>query len=200
MCSPIDTTKKNVTSDDNDSTLAKPSLNVLLRRSGRSTPCTDPDAEVLRETWVEHYNSLSRARLHPSHFMIPGFQDWIAVDLAEGGMRSDISTSFVAGNRDAVCNRRPAITANTPLQDRALCPWHHVMTTDSSRYPERLVEAECTCTGCRGGVSRSQATCEKIYYNVPVMRRTSNCSNGKYVWKQGWQRIASGCTCGYLPL
>ena len=163
-------------------------------RSQRST-CTDPPKPELHQNWTAHHSSLSRWNLHPSHYMIPTFQRFISDELQ---LSSATATFVVSGNNDFNCAEPPAITADTPLSERAICPWYFVINYDSARYPRDLVEARCSCTGCIGETSGTSG-CEMMYYNVPVLRRTATCSNGQYVWDEGWQRLATGCTCGRTP-
>ncbi len=164
-------------------------------RSRRSETCSDPHQTELHQNWTDRHSSYSPWILHPSHHLTPAFQRFISDELQ---LSSTAATFVVSGNNDFNCAQPPPITAETPLSERAICPWYFVVNYNTSRYPHSLLEAQCSCTGCIGDTSGTSG-CEMTYYNVPVLQRTTTCSNGQYVWDEGFQPLATGCTCGRTP-
>ena len=59
------------------------------------------------------------------------------------------------------------IARRSRIQNRAYCPWFHVLNTNNNRYPQHLVEARCRCL--YGAGLGAQTACEQVNYNLRVL-------------------------------
>ncbi|XP_013408964.1 interleukin 17-like protein [Lingula anatina] len=87
------------------------------------------------------------------------------------------------------------VNSTGDANSRSLCPWYYVVNHDKYRFPPAMAQAECRCSGCIG-LGQNDKVCEKVWYNVRVLRRLDECdSEGNYKYIESWQQISVGCTC-----
>ena len=84
------------------------------------------------------------------------------------------------------------------LSDRALCPWYSIRNHDEFRYPQDLLEVKCRCQEC---IKVNEGVCERVYYNVPVLRYDTSKEKGNCASRIKWtlRPISVGCTCARKP-
>ncbi|XP_070545623.1 interleukin 17-like protein [Ptychodera flava] len=90
------------------------------------------------------------------------------------------------------------------LDIRSTCPYYNIEDTDTDRYPQTLVEAECySCQNCITDLLESSDyhpmwRCEKVMTpELWVLRNTYTCdSEGFYEYTAMKTRIPFMCTCG----
>ncbi len=166
--------------------------------SSETGDCQEPSLDALQRTWLEHYNeNIHQRNLTTSHFLLPDHRESIQNDLERKGNRSTVSKTV---EEDTACDHsRRQFGTSDPVQTRSLCPWHHVMNSDPDRYPEHLVQAQCSCESCRH-VGADHATCQEVRYAVPVLRRSGTCRENLYQWEHGWELLAVACVCAAVPM
>ena len=84
------------------------------------------------------------------------------------------------------------------LSDRSLCPWYPIVNHDKFRYPQDLIEVNCRCDAC---IKVHEGVCERVYYNVPVLRYDTRKRHGKCESRLKWflRPVSVGCTCSMKP-
>lgn len=108
--------------------------------------------------------------------------------------RDNSVTRTLTNDTDQDCPSEPNYGLNHPTKQRSLCPWRSVNDNDPLRYPENIIVAECLCNN--GCVGFPTGVCERVYYNVPVLRLVgANLCR----WKRDWYPVAIGCTCSFAP-
>ncbi|KAK2144823.1 hypothetical protein LSH36_727g01016 [Paralvinella palmiformis] len=158
--------------------------------------CRNKSIKELKTEWRAY---LDHKVLHSSYAMLPFLRDNIQPALH----RSTDSRRSTSVN-NSISQDCPILISNLDLGgstiQRSLCPAFVVINQDFRRYPVDLTEVDCHCKErCVGLLPEGGAGCEKMYYNVPVLRKTHMCdANRKYIFKRGWQRLAVGCTCAIV--
>ena len=148
--------------------------------------CQDKSTKELKTEWQE---CVSQLMMHSSYTMLPFLQQTIQSALRKSTHRHQAPITAKDTNASQSCR---VLFGDLQLDgstiQRSLCPAYYVRNHDPDRYPQELIEAECQCTErCVGLLLDSGTGCEKIYYNVPVLRRTAGCDvNNKYIYEQGW--------------
>lgn len=95
------------------------------------------------------------------------------------------------GGRGRKCDFRKRLGPDRGVEDRALCPFRFNTSRNSSRLPEVLYVAECSCQVSRP-INNEQFECVEVKRVVPVLWITS-CSDGKKTYREGWEEIAVAC-------
>jgi hypothetical protein len=169
-------------------TLSKDETNSTHFRRKRSV-CSMPSFAELKRQWIEYQVS---EPLHPSYYLMPQYKQYIEQQLD----KSTSPNEFIQYGDHQCPKSISQLSMSQHIQDQSLCPWYNVMNYDPDRYPSYLIEARCKCKTCTGIDPGSGAGCQSVYYNIPVLRRSTNClSNGQYKYNNGWQKITVGCTC-----
>ena len=169
---------------------AKPADDGNQQPPSSSNACSNRTAEELHDELMTHF---SRQQFHPSYAIMPPMTSIIQRQLDES---LNPHPQHLYGDMEC-----PAAVSHlrhgTNVDERSLCPWYYVINHDPDRFPYDLVEAECRCRrSCVGMPPELGTGCEKVYYNVPVLRNTHRCDDdGKYIYTEGWHRIAAGCVC-----
>ena len=162
--------------------------NSMHSRNKRSVCSMPPFAELKRQ-WIEYQVS---EPLHPSYYILPQYKQYIEQQLD----KSTSPNEFIQYGDHQCPKSISQLSTEQNIQDQSLCPWYNVMNYDPDRYPSYLIEARCKCKTCTGIDPGSGAGCQPVYYNIPVLRRSTSClANGQYKYDKGWQRITVGCTC-----
>ncbi|XP_064612819.1 interleukin 17-like protein [Liolophura sinensis] len=121
--------------------------------------------------------------------------------LASGGVllpgtgSAQISPEFIIEHNlygDSSCPSDAASGATDPLEERSICPWYGVINHDPTRYPATMVEAKCRCNKC---INNNINQCEPVKYRFYILRQTSVCQDGYYVYTPEEIDISVGCTC-----
>lgn len=99
--------------------------------------------------------------------------------------------------------RSPSNIANLSLS-----PWTYIDSINSSRLPEKILQANCSTSGClniQGGGEDATLEAKPIKYQVLVLYRTlkerknkkpgKKAKKNKYVLMLGTEEITVGCTC-----
>ncbi|XP_015247365.1 PREDICTED: interleukin-17F-like [Cyprinodon variegatus] len=100
-----------------------------------------------------------------------------------------------------------SIRSDSSIANLSLSPWTYIDSVNPHRFPERILQANCSTSGClnlyRGDEDLSLEA-KPIKYQVLVLYRTlkekKNKKPGKkakkkYVFKLGTEEITVGCTC-----
>ncbi|XP_009888928.1 PREDICTED: interleukin-17D [Charadrius vociferus] len=69
---------------------------------------------------------------------------------------------------------------------------------DPTRYPKYIPEAYCLCQGCLMGIFGEENfhfRSTPVYMPTVILRRTSSCAGGRYVYTEDYVTIPVGCTC-----
>lgn len=69
---------------------------------------------------------------------------------------------------------------------------------DPTRYPKYIPEAYCLCKGCLMGIFGEENfhfRSTPVYMPTVILRRTSSCAGGRYVYTEDYVTIPVGCTC-----
>ena len=133
------------------------------------------------------------AHIHNTFDMVPPLRDILPMDVSTKGA----SQTFHFGKRRCPKpkNNTMSFKPHDPLKDRSLCPWYHIITSDSDRYPVDLLEIRCRrCKKCLMD-NRVKSRCEPVYYPLRVLRKTGKCIDELYEYVPSWQKVAVGCTC-----
>jgi hypothetical protein len=157
-------------------------------RAKRSVTCDVESSNEIHNQWASHF---AGQYFHPSYMMVPSLRQSIDSHLNKS---SNPNPHHLYGNME--CPNVTTVQHGVTIDERSLCPWYSIINHDPDRYPYDIVEAECRCQTCVGFAQASGTGCEKIYYNIPVLRKTGECDdNGKYKFAPGWHRLATGCVC-----
>ncbi|KAM4712774.1 interleukin 17a/f3 [Anableps anableps] len=96
------------------------------------------------------------------------------------------------------------------IANLSLSPWTYIDSVNSSRFPEKILQANCSTSGClnlQGGGEDATLEAKPIKYQVLVLYRIlkerKNKKPGKkakkvrkkYVFMLGTEEITVGCTC-----
>ncbi|KAI6219094.1 hypothetical protein M3Y95_01130500 [Aphelenchoides besseyi] len=84
------------------------------------------------------------------------------------------------------------VSPDLPIRDRALCGFDQIENVDKKRLPQTIPEVRCSCSrpANRQLLDRFPGIhCAAIYYDVPVIRFKSSCSD----YEQTSESIALGC-------
>uniref|UniRef100_A0A7M4F2Y0 Interleukin 17D n=1 Tax=Crocodylus porosus TaxID=8502 RepID=A0A7M4F2Y0_CROPO len=74
----------------------------------------------------------------------------------------------------------------------------HGISYDPTRYPKYIPEAYCLCKGCLMGIYGEENfhfRSTPVYMPTVILRRTSSCAGGRYVYTEDYITIPVGCTC-----
>ena len=166
--------------------------------TGQSVICSDPSREVVRDQWLDY---VTEQDIHPSYTLLDPLLTHIQSELSRSPNSTNVmpypSESGSTGGDMECPTLINGLRNSTEVEDRSLCPVYYNIDYDAERYPNELVVAECRCIErCVGLLAESGAGCEKIYYNVPVLRKTPACDgDGRYIYTHSWHRLAVSCTC-----
>ncbi|XP_053912713.1 interleukin-17D [Cuculus canorus] len=85
-----------------------------------------------------------------------------------------------------------------PVNLRSASPWAYRISYDPTRYPKYIPEAYCLCKGCLTGIFGEENfhfRSTPVYMPTVILRRTSSCAGGRYVYTEDYVTIPVGCTC-----
>ncbi|XP_025946741.1 interleukin-17D [Apteryx rowi] len=85
-----------------------------------------------------------------------------------------------------------------PVNLRSASPWAYRISYDPTRYPKYIPEAYCLCKGCLMGIFGEENfhfRSTPVYMPTVILRRTSACAGGRYVYAEDYVTIPVGCTC-----
>lgn len=74
----------------------------------------------------------------------------------------------------------------------------HRISYDPTRYPKYIPEAYCLCKGCLTGVYGEENfhfRSTPVLMPTVILRRTTTCTGGRYVYTEDYVTIPVGCTC-----
>ncbi|XP_068251425.1 interleukin-17D [Nyctibius grandis] len=103
------------------------------------------------------------------------------------------NASCPAGGRPAADKR-----FRLPVNLRSASPWAYRISYDPTRYPKYIPEAYCLCKGCLMGIFGEENfhfRSTPVYMPTVILRRTSSCAGGRYVYTEDYVTIPVGCTC-----
>ncbi|PKU37239.1 interleukin-17d [Limosa lapponica baueri] len=101
----------------------------------------------------------------------------------------------------------PLFPAASVVSTPARCIFHHLqervsgnleISYDPTRYPKYIPEAYCLCKGCLMGIFGEENfhfRSTPVYMPTVILRRTSSCAGGRYVYTEDYVTIPVGCTC-----
>ncbi|XP_043929125.1 interleukin-17D [Protopterus annectens] len=103
-------------------------------------------------------------------------------------------------NRTCPSGRNPTTEKafRLPTNLLSISPWTYSISYDSTRYPKYIPEAHCLCKGCLTGLHGDESLQFRsipVYMPIAVLRRTSACAGGRYVYSEDYVTIPVGCTC-----
>ncbi|XP_008396384.1 interleukin 17a/f3 [Poecilia reticulata] len=91
------------------------------------------------------------------------------------------------------------------IANLSLSPWTYIDTYNSSRLPQKILQANCSTSGClnlQGRGEDASLEAKPIKYQVLVLYRTLKKKNNKkgkkknkYIFMLGTEEITVGCTC-----
>lgn len=96
----------------------------------------------------------------------------------------NFSTLLTKKERNLGCPNGPPTSIDTPVNERAVCPWFFNKTIDTNRVPKVINEAVCSCKGCFNG-----GTCVLSYASVPVLRKIPGGTQMETI------KVAVACNC-----
>ncbi|XP_014883873.1 interleukin 17a/f3 [Poecilia latipinna] len=106
---------------------------------------------------------------------------------------------------DSSVKSYPSHSYASNIANLSLSPWTYIDTYNSSRLPQKILQANCSTSGCLNLQGRGEdATLEAkpIKYQVLVLYRTLKKKNNnkgkkqnKYIFMLGTEEITVGCTC-----
>ncbi|XP_074072339.1 interleukin-17D isoform X2 [Macrotis lagotis] len=85
-----------------------------------------------------------------------------------------------------------------PINLHSVSPWAYRISYDPTRYPKYMPEAYCLCKGCLTGLYGEENfhfRSTPVYMPTVILRRTSACAGGRYVYTEDYVTIPVGCTC-----
>ncbi|KAM9321538.1 interleukin-17D [Gastrophryne carolinensis] len=85
-----------------------------------------------------------------------------------------------------------------PVNINSISPWAYRITYNSMRYPKYIPEAYCLCKGCLTGPYGEENLSFRsvpVFMPTVILRRTSACTGGRYVYIEEYMTIPVGCTC-----
>ncbi|KAG8452914.1 hypothetical protein GDO86_004641 [Hymenochirus boettgeri] len=85
-----------------------------------------------------------------------------------------------------------------PVNILSISPWAYRISYNPTRYPKYIPEAYCLCKGCLIGPSGEENfnfLSAPVYMPTVILRRTSTCAGGRYVYEEDYITIPVGCTC-----
>ncbi|XP_068121086.1 interleukin-17D isoform X2 [Hyperolius riggenbachi] len=85
-----------------------------------------------------------------------------------------------------------------PVNLNSISPWAYRITYNPTRYPKYIPEAYCLCRGCLTGPYGEENFSFRstpVYMPTVILRRTSSCTGGRYVYAEDYITIPVGCTC-----
>ncbi|XP_060090797.1 interleukin-17D [Heteronotia binoei] len=85
-----------------------------------------------------------------------------------------------------------------PINLNSVSPWSYRISYDPTRYPKYIPEAYCLCKGCLTGVYGEENfhfRSTPVYMPTVILRRTTSCTGGRYVYTEDYVTIPVGCTC-----
>ncbi|XP_027507637.1 interleukin-17D [Corapipo altera] len=148
------------------------------QRPARTRSCGERPEELLEQL----YGRLAAGMLSAFHHTLqpepPGRQH---------------NASCPAGGRPAADKR-----VRLPVNLRSASPWAYRISYDPTRYPKYIPEAYCLCKGCLMGIFGEENfhfRSTPVYMPTVILRRTSSCAGGRYVYTEDYVTIPVGCTC-----
>ncbi|OCT93173.1 interleukin-17D [Xenopus laevis] len=85
-----------------------------------------------------------------------------------------------------------------PVNIHSISPWAYRISYNPTRYPKYIPEAYCLCKGCLTGPLGEENFHFRslpVYMPTVILRRTSTCAGGRYVYEEEYITIPVGCTC-----
>ncbi|XP_074838201.1 interleukin-17D [Carettochelys insculpta] len=147
-------------------------------RPGRPRTCGERPEELLEQL----YGRLSAA-------MLSAFHHTLQLD----PLRKARNESCPAGGRAAGEKR-----GRLPVNLHSVSPWAYRISYDPTRYPKYIPEAYCLCKGCLMGPYSEENfhfRSTPVYMPAVILRRTSACAGGRYVYTEDYVTVPVGCTC-----
>uniref|UniRef100_A0A8V0XS75 Interleukin 17D n=1 Tax=Gallus gallus TaxID=9031 RepID=A0A8V0XS75_CHICK len=106
------------------------------------------------------------------------------------------SSRSSAGRQPAARSPRLPRAARTPGSPQPCS--EAGISYDPTRYPKYIPEAYCLCKGCLMGIFGEENfhfRSTPVYMPTVILRRTSSCAGGRYVYTEDYVTIPVGCTC-----
>ncbi|KAK5966388.1 Noggin family and Interleukin-17 family-containing protein [Trichostrongylus colubriformis] len=135
--------------------------------------------------------------LHKPHRLCvepPTLRDDLAAWMRESleGVSGELDEEWAPPTAEPpICSRSPRAEGDTPVMQRAMCPWESRVDFDETREPKIVSEAVCLCRRSRGATG---AFCLPIKREVPVLRRVScDMHSGYWLYERSSQSITVGC-------
>ncbi|XP_039383298.1 interleukin-17D [Mauremys reevesii] len=148
------------------------------RRPVRTRTCADRPEELLEQL----YGRLTAG-------MLSAFHHTLQLEPLE----KDHNVSCPAGGRAASEKKY-----RLPINLHSVSPWSYRISYDPTRYPKYIPEAYCLCKGCLTGIYGEENfhfRSTPVYMPTVILRRTSACAGGRYVYTEDYVTIPVGCTC-----
>ncbi|KAM4795268.1 interleukin-17D [Rhinophrynus dorsalis] len=85
-----------------------------------------------------------------------------------------------------------------PVNTHSISPWAYRISYNPFRFPKYIPEAYCLCKGCLTGPYGEENfnfRSTPVYMPTVILRRTSMCAGGRYVYVEDYITIPVGCTC-----
>uniref|UniRef100_A0A803JG82 Interleukin 17D n=2 Tax=Xenopus tropicalis TaxID=8364 RepID=A0A803JG82_XENTR len=85
-----------------------------------------------------------------------------------------------------------------PVNIHSISPWAYRISYNPTRYPKYIPEAYCLCKGCLTGLLGEEDLNFRsmpVYMPTVILRRTTSCAGGRYVYEEEYITIPVGCTC-----
>ncbi|XP_029458375.1 interleukin-17D [Rhinatrema bivittatum] len=147
------------------------------RPPGRARGCSERPEELLEQM----YGRLAAGMLSAFHHTL------------QLEPRDKQNVSCPAGGRAA-----PDKKQRMPINLLSVAPWSYRISYDPSRYPKYIPEAYCLCKGCLTGIFGEENLYFRstpVYMPTVVLRRTTSCAGGRYIYVEDYITIPVGCTC-----
>ncbi|XP_077154482.1 interleukin-17D [Ranitomeya variabilis] len=151
----------------------------IKRQPPKTKACADRQEEVLEQTYG-----------HLAAGMLSAYHHTLQLQPLEKE-----NVSCPAGTR----GRAPGDgKQRIPVNIHSISPWAYRITYNPTRYPKYIPEAYCLCKGCLTGLYGEEdlnLRSTPVYMPTVILRRTSSCTGGRYVYVEDYITIPVGCTC-----
>ncbi|XP_075054958.1 interleukin-17D [Mixophyes fleayi] len=152
---------------------------TMKRAPPKTKSCADRQEEVLEQMYG-----------HLAAGMLSAYHHTLQLQPLDRG-----NVSCPAGTRlSAPASGKPRL----PVNIHSISPWAYRISYNPTRYPKYIPEAYCLCKGCLTGPFGEENfnfRSTPVYMPTVILRRTSSCTGGRYVYVEDYITIPVGCTC-----
>uniref|UniRef100_A0A914VLY8 Uncharacterized protein n=1 Tax=Plectus sambesii TaxID=2011161 RepID=A0A914VLY8_9BILA len=119
--------------------------------------------------WINFHNRSNIASIIPSEHTLHLVENY---QLQHG----DKLTKSAVGDCTTTFDKE-IISVDTPLKERALCPFHYTINYNPLRVPAALTQVKCSCDEARHRTIASKIECEPYHYDIRVLLFDTSCQS-----------------------